>query len=57
MRKEKQFKPANSDVLALALIRKMVAYEAAIDRKQEKSSAEKRHVEYLRAIRKAGLFE
>lgn len=44
----------DSQSLALALVRKMVAYESSIDRKSDKTKAEKRHVEFLRAILRAG---
>jgi hypothetical protein len=47
-------KVQDSERVALRLIMKMVAYEAAIDEKPEQSAAEKRHVEFLRAFRAVG---
>lgn len=44
-------KGVDGQTLALALVAKMVAYEREIDRKQEKSLAEARHVAFLRAFR------
>lgn len=42
--------------LALALVRKMVAYEAAIDAKSVQTPAEQRHVAFLRAVRNGSFF-
>jgi hypothetical protein len=48
-------KPENADVsskdIALSLIKKMVEYERSIDKKDNPSAAEKRHVEFLRKMR------
>lgn len=48
-------KPANLDRsskdIALSLIKKMIQYEQSIDKKDNPSAAEKRHREFLRAIR------
>jgi hypothetical protein len=48
-------KPANLDRsskdIALSLINKMIRYEQSIDKKDNPSEAEKRHREFLRAIR------
>lgn len=52
--KDKKDKKIDSQSLALALIQKMVRYETEIDRKSDKTKAEKRHVEFLRAILRAG---
>lgn len=54
MKTKKSTKEIESQTLALALIRKMVAYEQNIDRKSDKSKAEMRHVAFLRALRNAG---
>jgi len=49
-------KPENKDVsskdIALSLIKKMVEYERNIDKKENPTAAEKRHVEFLRGMRK-----
>ena len=48
-------KPENKDVsskdIALSLIKKMMEYEMSIDKKDNPSAAEKRHVEFLRKMR------
>lgn len=49
-------KPGASNDVALALIAKLVAYEHRLDSKQDKTPAERRHVEYLRGLRKIGFF-
>jgi|688.fasta_scaffold519947_2 hypothetical protein len=47
---------ATSAAVALELVRKMVAYEVAIDAKEEQTPAEQRHVAFLRALRTSSLF-
>lgn len=51
MRNEKR---VEAEILALAVLKKMVQYEATIDKKVEKTEAEKRHIDFLRAILRAG---
>lgn len=56
LKKSKEAAPVSSQVLALALVRKMVAYEAAIDAKSVQTPAEQRHVAFLRAVRNGSFF-
>jgi hypothetical protein len=52
----RQGKVVSSEQLAISLVEKMVAYERRLDAKEDKTPAETRHVEYLRALRRVGLF-
>jgi len=44
-------KKVSSKEVAIALVNKMITYEQKIDNKKTKNEAEKRHINFLRALR------